>query len=116
MTAGLVQVKKTWAGGRVEPGSEDLRQRAADSLSDGCMWESQRHPSPGSLATVDIASGLMWMEHRDAAVGAAVVVAVDDDLQCSISHCQRADTCQQATDVRRCLTMLSESPYFLIRK
>ncbi len=104
MTAGLVQVKKTWAGGRIEPGTEGLRQRAADSLRGGCMWESQRRPSPGSLAAVDNASGQMWMEHTVdaaavAAAAAAVVVADGVDLQCSNRHCQQGNTCQQGTNV-----------------
>ena len=114
-------MKKTWAGGRVEPGSEGSRQWAADSLGGGCMWESQRHPSPGSLAIVGNASGQMWMEHRmdAAAVGAAaaaVVVAVDDDLQCSKHHCQQADTCQKALSVCRCFSMLSVSPFLLTQR
>lgn len=86
MAAGLVQVKNTGAAGGVEPGLGGLKRRAADSLGGGCMWESQRHSCPGSLATVDSASGQMWMEHRvDAAAvvaaAAALVVADDDDLQ-----------------------------------
>ena len=118
MTAGFVQVKKTWAGGRVEPDSGGSRQRAADSLGGGCMWESQRHSSPGSLAIVGNASGQMWMEHRvDVAVvvaaAAAVAVADDGDLQCSKHHCQQANTCQNAVNVCRCFSMLSEPPVLL---
>jgi len=121
LTAGLYldKVKTTPSGDRVEPGSEGLRQSAADSLGGGCMWESQRHSSPGSVATVDKAPGQMWMEHRvDAAAvvaAAAAAVADDDDLQ-SKRHCQQADTCQQAMNVHRCFSMLSEYPFLLTQK